>query len=67
MKLAQDAHTRAEQQVYEYLWQNAKALDEVSRTITIGFGAMARMVRLSVGNPGEAERGSGTKLNSIPG
>lgn len=50
MKLAQDAHTRAQQQVYEYLWQNAKALDEVSRTITIGFGAMARMVRLSESN-----------------
>ena len=50
MKLAQDAHTRAEQQVYEYLWQNAKTLDEVSRAITIGFGAMARMVRLSESN-----------------
>jgi hypothetical protein len=50
MKLAQDAHTRAEQQVYEYLWQNARTLDEMSRTITIGFGAMARMVRLSESN-----------------
>ncbi len=50
MKLAQDAHTRAEQQVYEYLWQNATTLDEMSRTITIGFGAMARMVRLSESN-----------------
>ena len=50
MKFAQDAHTRAEQQVYEYLWQNAKPLDEVSRTITIGFGTMARMVRLSESN-----------------
>ena len=50
MKLAQDAHTRAEQQVYEYLWQNARVLDDVSRTITIGFGAMARMVRLSESN-----------------
>ncbi|HJT70764.1 MAG TPA: hypothetical protein VJ731_11225 [Terriglobales bacterium] len=50
MKLAQDAHTRAEQQVYEYLWQNARTLDEVSRSITIGFGAMARMVRLSESN-----------------
>src|SRR5438067_1494938 len=47
---ANTIHTRAEQQVYEYLWQNAKALDEVSRTITIGFGAMARMVRLSESN-----------------
>jgi hypothetical protein len=53
MKLAQDAHTRAEQQVYEYLWQNARTLDEMSRTsrtITIGFGAMSRMVRLSESN-----------------
>jgi hypothetical protein len=50
MKLAQDAHTRAEQQVYEYLWQSAKVLDEMSRTITIGFGSMARMVRLSESN-----------------
>jgi len=50
MKLAQDAHTRAEQQVYECLWQNAKPFDDVSRTITIGFGAMARMVRLSESN-----------------
>jgi hypothetical protein len=50
MKLAQDAHTRAEQQVYEYLWQNAKPRDDVSRTITIGFGSMARVVRLSESN-----------------
>ena len=50
MKLAQEAHTRAEQQVYEYLWQNARTLDEKSRIITIGFGLMARMVRLSESN-----------------
>ncbi len=50
MRLAQDAHTRAEQQVYEALWENARVLDEISRTITIGFGAMARMVRLSESN-----------------
>ena len=50
MKLAQDAHTRAEQQVYECLWQNAKPLDAVSRTITLGFGAMAKLVRLSESN-----------------
>jgi hypothetical protein len=50
MKLAQDAHTRAEQQVYEYLWQSAKPIDDISRSITIGFGAMARMVRLSESN-----------------
>ena len=50
MTLAEHAHTRAEQQVYEYLWQNARPLDEISRTITIGFGAMARIVRLSESN-----------------
>jgi hypothetical protein len=50
MKLAQDAHTRAEQYVYEYLWETARCLDEVSRVITIGFGVMARMVRLSESN-----------------
>lgn len=50
VRLAQDAHTRAEQQVYEALWENAKVLDEISKTITIGFGAMARMVRLSESN-----------------
>ena len=50
MKLAQDAHTRAEQQVYECLWQNARPFDDISRTITIGFGTMARLVRLSESN-----------------
>lgn len=50
MKLAQDAHTRAEQQVYESLWQVARPLDDISRTITIGFGAMAKVVRLSESN-----------------
>jgi hypothetical protein len=50
MKLAQDAHTRAEQQVYECLWQNARPFDDVSRIITIGFGTMARLVRLSESN-----------------
>lgn len=50
MKLAQDAHTRAEQHVYEYLWQNASHLDDCSRVITIGFGALARAVRLSESN-----------------
>jgi hypothetical protein len=50
VRLAQDAHTRAEQQVYEALWENSKVLDDVSKTITIGFGAMARMVRLSESN-----------------
>jgi hypothetical protein len=50
MRLAQDAHTRAEQQIYEALWENAKVYDDISKTITIGFGAMARMVRLAESN-----------------
>ena len=45
-----DGHTRAEQQIYEALWSWAKPLDDVSRTITMGFAAMARLVRLSESN-----------------
>ena len=36
MKLAQDAHSRAEQQVYQSLWENARVFDDLSRVITIG-------------------------------
>jgi hypothetical protein len=50
MKLAQDAHSRAEQQVYQSLWENARVFDDLSRVITIGFGTMARLVRLSESN-----------------
>ena len=50
MKLAQDAHSRAEQAVYQKLWENAKPFDDVSRTITIGFGEMGRLVGLSESN-----------------
>jgi hypothetical protein len=50
MKRYQDAHTRAEQHVYECLWDNAHSHDEVSRAITIGFGAMAKLVGLSESN-----------------
>ena len=50
MTRTQDAHTRAEQYVYECLWEAASSYDEVSRAITIGFGAMARLVGLSESN-----------------
>jgi hypothetical protein len=50
MRLAQDAHSRTEQSVYQRLWETAKPLDEVSRTITIGFGEMGRLVGLSESN-----------------
>lgn len=47
---AADAHTRAEQHVYERLWEIATPYDEVSRTVTIGFGVMANLVGLSESN-----------------
>jgi hypothetical protein len=50
MKRYQDAHTRAEQHVYECLWDNASPHDDVSRAVTIGFGAMAKLVGLSESN-----------------
>ena len=50
MKLAQDAHSRAEQAVYQKLWECAKPLDDISRLITIGFGEMGRLVGLSESN-----------------
>ena len=50
MKSPHDAHTRAEQQMYERLWENARPLEDGSRSITMGFGAMARLVGLSESN-----------------
>ena len=50
MRLAQDAHSRAEQAVYQRLWETAKPFDHVSRLITIGFGEMGRLVGLSESN-----------------
>lgn len=50
MRQPQDAHTRAEQHVYERLWQNAHPYDPESRTITIGFGALAKLAGLSESN-----------------
>ena len=50
MRVPRDAHTRAEQQLYERLWEIGTPSAEGSRTITIGFGAMARLVGLSESN-----------------
>jgi hypothetical protein len=50
MRHPSDAHTRAEQHVYERLWGAAQPYDEVSRAVTIGFGAMANLVGLSESN-----------------
>jgi hypothetical protein len=50
MQRPSDAHTRAEQNVYERLWEIAQPYDEISRAVTIGFGAMASLVGLSESN-----------------
>jgi hypothetical protein len=50
MRHPADAHTRAEQHVYECLWEIAKPYDEISRSVMIGFGAMANLVGLSESN-----------------
>ncbi len=62
MKIPRDAHSRAEQQVYERLWENGTPLEDGSRSITIGFGAMARLVGLSESNARINVRSLMTKL-----
>lgn len=46
----EDGHSRAEQQVYAQLWENATPFDEVSRLITLGFASMGRLTGLSESN-----------------
>ena len=48
--LVEDGHSRAEQQVYAQLWENATSFDEVSRLITLGFASMGRLTGLSESN-----------------
>ncbi len=62
MKAPEDAHTRAEQFVYDYLWSHSDPLDEVSRKITIGLGALAKAVRLSESNARINARSLAAKL-----
>jgi hypothetical protein len=47
---AEEGHSHTEQHVYEVLWSEATAYDRDSRVITIGFGAMSRLMRLSLNN-----------------
>jgi len=46
----QDGHSHIEHHVYESLWETAKPHNHESRVITIGFGAMSNLVRLSLNN-----------------
>ena len=46
----EDGHSHSEQHLYEALWNLAEPRDRDSRAITIGFGAMSRLARLSLNN-----------------
>jgi hypothetical protein len=48
--LVEDGHSRAEQQVYSALWENATPFDDVSRLITLGFASMGKLTGLSESN-----------------
>jgi hypothetical protein len=49
-KIAQDGHSHAEQAVYAALWDNAKPTDDETRLISIGFGRLSKLSRLSENN-----------------
>lgn len=49
-RLVEDGHSRAEQQVYTSLWDNATPHDEISRLITLGFASMGKLTGLSESN-----------------
>jgi len=46
----EDGHSHIEQHVYETLWNTAETHEGESRVITIGFGTMSNLVRLSLNN-----------------
>jgi hypothetical protein len=48
--LVEEGHSHAEHSVYEALWRRSKPYRQDTRVITIGFGAMSRIVRLSLNN-----------------
>ncbi len=48
--LVEDGHSRAEQQVYARLWDNATPHDDASRLITLGFASMGKLTGLSESN-----------------
>lgn len=47
---AEDGHSLSEQYLYEALWNAAKPNGKEARTITLGFGAMSRLVKLTLNN-----------------
>lgn len=48
--LVEDGHSRAEQQVYQSLWDNATPHDDISRLITLGFASLGKLAGLSESN-----------------
>jgi hypothetical protein len=45
-----DGHSHSEQAVYTSLWDAGEPYSQEARVVTIGFGAMSRLVRLSLNN-----------------
>jgi hypothetical protein len=63
-RLAQDGHSRAEQDVYEALWAAGlpETATDTSRTVTMGLGRLSRIARLSENNCRLNIRGLARKL-----
>lgn len=49
-RTVEDGHSHAEQSLYSALWERAKSYSSDARVITIGFGTMSHLGRLSLNN-----------------
>jgi hypothetical protein len=49
-KTVEDGHSHAEQSLYLALWEKAKPFNADARVITMGFGTMSHLARLSLNN-----------------
>jgi hypothetical protein len=49
-KSVEDGHSHAEQSLYLALWEKAKPFNADARVITMGFGTMSHLARLSLNN-----------------
>jgi hypothetical protein len=49
-RTVEDGHSHAEQSLYSVLWERAKSHNSDARVITIGFGTMSHLARLSLNN-----------------
>lgn len=49
-RTVEDGHSHAEQSLYSALWERGKPFNTDARVITMGFGAMSHLARLSLNN-----------------